>query len=41
MSEIAGLLITFRETLKAALIVGIIPSYLVRTKQEQYKAYNF
>ncbi len=36
MSEIAGFLITFRETLEAALIVGIILSYLVRTKQEQY-----
>ncbi|MEK6875457.1 MAG: FTR1 family protein [Nanoarchaeota archaeon] len=33
---IAGFIITFRETLEAALIVGIILSYLVRTKQTKY-----
>lgn len=34
---IAGFIITFREILEAALIVGIILSYLVRTHQTQYK----
>lgn len=33
---IPSLIITFRETLEAALIVGIILSYLTRTKQEKY-----
>lgn len=33
------LIITFRETLEAALVVGIILSYLTRTKQEAYKKY--
>lgn len=33
---IASFIITFRETLEAALIVGIILSYLVRTKQTKY-----
>jgi high-affinity iron transporter len=33
---IPSFIITFRETLEAALVVGIILSYLVRTKQTQY-----
>ncbi len=33
---IASFIITFRETLEAALIVGIILSFLVRTKQTKY-----
>ena len=33
---IANFIITFRETLEAALIVGIILGYLVRTKQTKY-----
>ena len=33
---IASFIITLRETLEAALIVGIILSYLVRTKQTRY-----
>lgn len=33
---IPSFIITFRETLEAALIVGIILSYLLRTKQEKY-----
>ena len=33
---IANFIITFRETLEAALIVGIILSYLVKTKQTKY-----
>src|SRR3989344_5101596 len=33
---IESFIITFRETLEVALIVGIILSYLVRTKQTKY-----
>jgi high-affinity iron transporter len=33
---IASFIITFRETLEAALIVGIVLGYLVRTKQTRY-----
>lgn len=33
---ISGFIITFRETLEAALIVGIILSYLLRTNQSRY-----
>src|SRR3989338_2517317 len=33
---IESFIITFRETLEAALIVGIILSYLARTKQTRY-----
>jgi high-affinity iron transporter len=33
---LASFIITFRETLEAALIVGIVLSYLVRTKQTKY-----
>lgn len=33
---IPGFGITFRETLEAALVVGIILSYLVRTEQTIY-----
>lgn len=33
---IPSLIITFRETLEAALVVGIILSYLIRTKQMEY-----
>src|SRR3989344_2685140 len=33
---IESFIITFRETLEAALIVGIILSYLVRIKQTKY-----
>ena len=33
---IASFIITFRETLEAALIVGIVLSYLARTKQTKY-----
>lgn len=33
---IASFIITFRETLEAALIIGIILSYLVKTKQTKY-----
>ncbi len=33
---IASLIITFRETLEAALIVGIVLSYLARTRQTRY-----
>lgn len=33
---IANFIITFRETLEAALIVGIVLGYLVRTKQTRY-----
>jgi high-affinity iron transporter len=33
---IPSLIITFRETLEAALVVGIVLSYLVRTRQTQY-----
>ena len=33
---IESLIITFRETLEVALVVGIILSYLVRTKQTKY-----
>ena len=33
---ISGFIITFRETLEAALIVGIILSYLLRTRQSKY-----
>lgn len=35
---LASLIITFRETLEAALIVGIILSYLTRTKQTRYRS---
>ncbi len=33
---ISSFIITFRETLEAALIIGIILSYLIRTKQTRY-----
>lgn len=33
---IPGLIITFRETLEAALIVGIVLSYLIKIKQTRY-----
>ncbi len=33
---ISSFIITFRETLEAALIVGIILAYLVKTKEEKY-----
>lgn len=33
---IPSLIITFRETLEAALIVGIILSYLIKTKRQKY-----
>src|SRR3989338_9100616 len=33
---IASFIITFRETLEAALIIGIILSYLIRTKQTRF-----
>jgi high-affinity Fe2+/Pb2+ permease len=33
---IPGFVITFRETLEAALVVGIILSYIVRTEQTIY-----
>lgn len=33
---ISSFIITFRETLEAALIVGIVLSYLVKTKRERY-----
>jgi high-affinity iron transporter len=33
---IPSFIITFRETLEAALVVGIVLSYLVRTRQTQY-----
>lgn len=33
---ISDFIITFRETLEAALIVGIILSYLVKTRKEKY-----
>ncbi len=36
---IAGFLITFRETLEAALVVGIVLAYLVRIKQPNYKKF--
>lgn len=32
-------LVTFRETLEAALVIGIILSFLTRTHQEQFKKY--
>jgi len=35
---IAEFIITFRETLEAALIIGIILSYLYRTKQSKYNS---
>ena len=34
-------IITFRETLEAALIVGIVLSYLTRTKQAEYKVFVY
>lgn len=34
----SSFIITFREALEAALIIGIILSYLVKTKQERYNA---
>lgn len=34
-------IITFRETLEAALIVGIVLSYLARTKQAEYKVFVY
>jgi high-affinity iron transporter len=33
---IPSFIITFREVLEAALIVGIVLSYLIRTRQAQY-----
>src|SRR3989338_6827933 len=33
---ISSFIITFRETLEAALIVGIILGYLIKTKREKY-----
>ena len=33
---IASFVITFRETLEAALVVGIVLGYLARTKQTKY-----
>lgn len=33
---IPSFIITFREVLEAALVVGIVLSYLVRTRQTQY-----
>ncbi len=35
---IQSFIITFRETLEAALVVGIILSYLVRIKQTKYNS---
>ena len=35
---IASFIITFRETLEAALVVGIVLSYLARTRQTKYNA---
>ena len=33
---LSSFIITFRETLEAALIVGIILAYLIKTKRERY-----
>lgn len=41
LSEIASFLITFRETLEAALIVGIILAYLARVGQSKYNNFVF
>ena len=41
MSEFAGFLITFRETLEAALIVGIILAYLARVGQSKYNNFVY
>ncbi|MCJ7619511.1 MAG: FTR1 family protein, partial [Anaerolineae bacterium] len=38
---IASLVITFREALEAALIVGIVLSYLTRTGQTRYRSVVF
>ena len=38
---VPSLIITFRETLEAALIVGIVLSYLVRTRQTKYRAFVY
>ena len=36
---IAGFLITFRETLEAALVVGIVLAYVVKIGQPRYKKF--
>lgn len=36
---ITGFLITFRETLEAALVIGIVLAYLVKISQPQYKKF--
>ena len=36
---IAGFLITFRETLEAVLVVGIVLAYLVKTNQPGYRKF--
>lgn len=41
MSEVASFIITFRETLEAALIVGIILAYLSRTGETKYNNFIY
>ncbi len=41
MSEIASFLITFRETLEAALIIGIVLAYLARVGQSKYNNFVY
>lgn len=41
MSEIASFLITFRETLEAALVIGIVLAYLARIGQSRYNNFVY
>ena len=41
MNELGSFLITFRESLEAALVVGIILAYLIRSRQEKYNGFVY